>query len=52
MLLTETNWASKDATYIGDEIDHGNDSIISKWCRNYIKVKDVFETNILLRLMK
>lgn len=52
MVLTETNWASKDATYIGDEIDHGNDSIISKWCRNYIKVKDVFETNILLRLMK
>lgn len=52
MVLTETNWTSKNATYIGDEIDHGNDSIISKWCRNYIKVKDVFETNILLRLMK
>ena len=52
MVLTETNWASKDATYIGDEVDHGNDSIISKWCGNYIKVKDVFETNILLRLMK
>ena len=52
MILTETNWASKDSTYIGDETDSGNDSIISKWCKNSIRVKDVFETNILLRLLK
>lgn len=37
--------------YIGDEIDNGNDLEISKLCTNYIKVKDVFETNLVLRLL-
>ena len=50
--LFKTNWISKISTYIGDEIDNGNDKTISEECDNFIKVKDVFETNTLLRLLK
>lgn len=50
--LFNTNWISKESTYIGDEVDNGNDKTISEQCNNFIKVKDVFETNTLLRLLK
>lgn len=50
--LFNTNWISKESTYIGDEIDNGNDKTISEECNNFVKVKDVFETNTLLRLLK
>lgn len=38
--------------YIGDEIDGGNDSDIAKLCTNSIRVKDVEETNTVLKLLR
>lgn len=37
--------------YIGDEIDSGNDRDISNACDCVIKVKDVEETNVVLKLL-
>ena len=37
--------------YIGDEIDKGNDYNIANNCTFYIQVKDVIETNVVLKLL-
>ena len=37
--------------YIGDEVDSGNDINIALACNNSIHVKDVKETNLILRLL-
>ena len=37
--------------YIGDEVDSGNDVNIALACNNSIHVKDVKETNLILRLL-
>ena len=37
--------------YIGDEVDSGNDINIAIACNNSIHVKDVKETNLILRLL-
>lgn len=40
-----------NSLYIGDEIDEGNDKEIAKKCTHCIEVKDVYETNLILRLL-
>ena len=37
--------------YIGDEIDSGNDREIAESCTNFIDVKDIKETNFILKLL-
>lgn len=37
--------------YIGDEIDHGNDKEIAQRCTSAIKVNNVAETNVILKLL-
>lgn len=37
--------------YVGDEIDRGNDYEIANKCTFYIQVKDVMETNVVLKLL-
>lgn len=41
----------KNQIYIGDELDTGNDSSISKLCKKSIQVDDVYETNVLVKLL-
>lgn len=38
-------------TYIGDEIDSGNDVEIAEACTNSIHVQDAYETNLILRIL-
>ena len=37
--------------YIGDEVDSGNDQEAAKACGHSVHVKDVYETNLILRLI-
>jgi 2-phospho-L-lactate transferase/gluconeogenesis factor (CofD/UPF0052 family) len=45
------NFSPENFVYIGDEIDKGNDEEISKIVSQKIKVKNVYETNIVLKLI-
>lgn len=40
-----------NSLYIGDEINEGNDQRIAEKCSHYIEVGDIYETNLILRLL-
>ncbi len=37
--------------FIGDELENGNDSVIYKRCTSAVEVKDIVDTNIILKLL-
>lgn len=45
------NFDKYKTLYIGDEVDSGNDEDIAERCTLAIKVKDVEETNVVLKLL-
>ena len=53
-ILSSKEFKNKRLFYIGDEADFskGNDYAIAKKCSGYYNVKNVFETNTLLRFLK
>lgn len=52
VLFEKLNLKEKKTLFIGDEIASGNDSLIAKECCSYIEVKDVFECNVILKLLE
>ena len=51
IIYTKLNLANKKTLYIGDECIDGNDFEISKKCNKYINVRDIYETNVILKLL-
>lgn len=45
------NLLGKQTLYIGDECFEGNDKEIAIKCSSFINVKDVYETNLILKLL-
>lgn len=46
------NLSTKKTLYIGDELmDYGNDHDIAKCCTMAIQVEDIYETNLILKLL-
>ncbi|MCK9416828.1 2-phospho-L-lactate transferase CofD family protein [Candidatus Dojkabacteria bacterium] len=45
------NFKNKNIIYIGDELESGNDKIIATKVNQAIKVDNVYDTNVLLRLI-
>lgn len=45
------DFSTKKSLYVGDECYNGNDEDICKRCSEYINVRDVRETNTLLKLL-
>lgn len=50
-VIQAANIDAKNALYIGDENDTGNDAEVAKACGSSIHVKDVRETNVVLKLL-
>ena len=44
-------YEDKLTLFIGDEVNKGNDELAAKKCMNSICVKDIYETNLILRLL-
>lgn len=49
VLFDKLNYNEYNTLYIGDEIDFGNDSNIAYCCSDFVKVKNIKDTNKLLR---
>lgn len=50
-ILSKICTGDRKTLYIGDECYNGNDMEISNCCDKYINVNDVFETNLILKLL-
>lgn len=52
MLYKHLQLAKANTLFVGDEVSAGNDAVIGKLCDQYIEVKGVGETHIVLKLLE
>lgn len=50
-VLKHCNFQKLKTLYIGDEIQNGNDALISNNCTSSIEVKNIKETNVILKIL-
>ena len=51
VIFDHCNLSGRKTLFIGDELKFGNDMEISKRCSQTLEVKNVFETNLILKLL-
>lgn len=51
VIFDHCNLSGRKTLFIGDELKFGNDMEISKRCSKTLEVKNVFETNLILKLL-
>lgn len=51
VIFDHCNLSGRKTLFIGDELKFGNDVEISKRCSQTLEVKNVFETNLILKLL-